>query len=230
MRDAGNDYQDDVGEDVRWLSYGELAEARGISTASAIRLVFRRKWRRQDGNDGIVKVAVPLGEASPQTDLADEGDGISREIGEVVRLLQTASVMLRERGEDADVMFAALNATGEQALARAEAEAATERAARKQAEGETVTERNARKQAEMATVTERDARRQAEAAAAETEARLSQIRADFERERREAETRHMTEQAGREKAEAEAVRLRQEAQARRNLGLLARVLAALRGE
>jgi hypothetical protein len=39
MRDAGNDYRDDVGDDLRWLSYGELGQARGISTASAIRLV-----------------------------------------------------------------------------------------------------------------------------------------------------------------------------------------------
>lgn len=229
MRDAGNDYRDDVGDDVRWLSYGELAQAREISTASAIRLVFRRKWRRQDGNDGTVKVAVPVGEATPQTSVADnDGDGIGRGIGEVVGLLETATTMLRERGEEADVMFGALHATAEQALARAEAETATERAAKRLAEGETVTERNARKQAEAATVTERDARRQAEAAVADAEARLSQIRADFERERREAEARHMTEQAGREKAEAEAERLRQEVQARRNLGLLARLLAALR--
>jgi hypothetical protein len=60
MRDAGNDYRDDVGDDLRWLSYGELGQARGISTASAIRLAFRRKWRRQDSNDGTVRVAVPV--------------------------------------------------------------------------------------------------------------------------------------------------------------------------
>jgi hypothetical protein len=217
MRDAGNDYRDDVGDDVRWLSYGELGQARGISTAAAIRLVFRRKWRRQDGNDGTVKVAVPVDEANPQTEVADsDGDGIGREIGHVVGLLETATAMLRERGEEADEMFAALHATGEEALARAEAETATERAARRQAEAETVTER--------------DARRQAEGAVADAEARLAQVREDSERERREAEARRMTEQAGREKAEAEAARLRQENQARRNLGLLARLLAALRGE
>ena len=203
MRDAGNDYRDDVGDDVKWLSYGELGQARGISTASAIRLVFRRKWRRQDGNDGTVRVAVPIDEANPQTEVADsDGDGIGREIGHVVGLLETATAMLRERGEEADEMFAALHATGEEALARAEAETATEREARKQAEG----------------------------AVADAEAQLSQAREDFERERREAEARRMTEQAAREKAEAEAAQLRQENQARRNLGLLARLLAALRGE
>jgi hypothetical protein len=217
MRDAGNDYRDDVGDDVKWLSYGELGQARGISTASAIRLVFRRKWRRQDGNDGTVRVAVPIDEANPQTEVSDsDGDGIGREIGHVVGLLETATAMLRERGEEADQMFAALHATGEEALARAEAETATERAARRQAEAETATALAARVQAE--------------GAVAEAEARLSQVREDFERERQEAEARRMAEQAAREKAEAEAALLRQENQARRNLGLLARLLAALRGE
>jgi hypothetical protein len=201
MRDAGNDYRDDVGDDVRWLSYGELGQARGISTASAIRLVFRRKWRRQDGNDGTVRVAVPVDEANPQREVADnDGDGVGRDIGQVVGLLETAAAMLRERGEEADVMVAALHATAEESLARAEAE----------------------------TATEREARRQAEGARAAAEAQLSQVREDFERERREAEARRMTEQAAREKAEAEAARLRQENQARRDLGLLARLRAALR--
>ena len=231
MRDAGNDYQDDVGNDVRWLSYGELGHARGISTASAIRLVFRRKWRRQDGNDGTVRVAVPIEEANPQTEVADsDADGIGREIGHVVGLLETATAMLRERGEEADQMFAALHATGEEALARAEAETATERAATARAEADATTERAARARAEAETATEREARKQAEGAVADAEARLLQVREDFEREQREAEGRRMTEQAAREKAEAEAARLRQENQARRNLGLLARLLAALRGE
>ncbi len=203
MRDAGNDYRDDVGDDVRWLSYGELGQVRGISTASAIRLVFRRKWRRQDSNDGTVRVAVPVDEANPQGEVADnDGDGVGRDIGQVVGLLETAAAMLRERGEEADVMVAALHATAEEALARAEAE----------------------------TTTEREARRQAEGARAAAEAQLSEIREGFERERREAEARRVTEQAAREKAEAEAARLRQENQARRDLGLLARLRAALRRE
>ena len=203
MRDAGNDYRDDVGDDLRWLSYGELGQARGISTASAIRLAFRRKWRRQDGNDGAVRVAVPVDEANPQKEVTDsDGDGVGRDIGQVVGLLETAAAMLRERGEEADVMLAALHATAEEALARAEAE----------------------------TVTEREARRRAEGAVADAEAQLSKVREDFERLSREAEVRRLTEQAAREKAEAEAAQLRQEKQARRDLGLLARLRAALRRE
>jgi len=199
MRDAG----DDVVDDLRWLSYGELGQARGISTASAIRLAFRRNWRRQDGNDGTVRVAVPADEAASKGEMADgQEDGVGRQIGEVVGLLQTAAAMLRERGEEADAMFAALNASAEEALARAEAE----------------------------TVTEREARRRAEAAMADSETRLSKFREDSERVTREAEARCMTEQAAREKAEAEVAQLRQENLARRNLGLLARLRAALRRE
>ena len=33
MRDAGNDERNDVGDDFRWLSYGKLGQARGISAA-----------------------------------------------------------------------------------------------------------------------------------------------------------------------------------------------------
>jgi hypothetical protein len=199
MRDAG----DDVVDDLRWLSYGELGQARGISTASAIRLAFRRNWRRQDGNDGTVRVAVPADEAASKGEMADgQEDGVGRQIGEVVGLLQTAAAMLRERGEEADAMFAALDASAEEALARAEAE----------------------------TVTEREARRRAEAAMADSETRLSKFREDSERVTREAEARCMTEQAAREKAEAEVAQLRQENLARRNLGLLARLRAALRRE
>jgi hypothetical protein len=50
---------DGTSEDGRWLTYAELAELRGISKASATRMSFRHKWRRQAGNDGTVRVLVP---------------------------------------------------------------------------------------------------------------------------------------------------------------------------
>lgn len=49
---------DDAGE---WLSFAELGQRRGISKASAERLVRRRRWRRQAANDGTVRVYVPTG-------------------------------------------------------------------------------------------------------------------------------------------------------------------------
>jgi hypothetical protein len=47
------------GDDSRWLSYAELAEARGIDVRSAIRTVRNRRWPKQKGNDGKIRALVP---------------------------------------------------------------------------------------------------------------------------------------------------------------------------
>jgi hypothetical protein len=49
-----------VGDGARRMTYAELAAARGISPASAKRLTQRHRWGRQIGNDGVVRVTVPL--------------------------------------------------------------------------------------------------------------------------------------------------------------------------
>jgi len=56
-----------VGDGARRMTYAELATVRGISALSAERLVRRRNWPRQVGNDGIVRVLVPLTEARKRT-------------------------------------------------------------------------------------------------------------------------------------------------------------------
>jgi len=43
----------------RWLTYDEIAAVRGTQRVGAIRWVQRHKWRRQPGNDGLVRVLVP---------------------------------------------------------------------------------------------------------------------------------------------------------------------------
>jgi hypothetical protein len=53
-----------VGDGARRMTYAELAAVRGTSQASAERLVRRRRWPRQVGNDGVVRVTVPLTEAT----------------------------------------------------------------------------------------------------------------------------------------------------------------------
>jgi hypothetical protein len=70
-----------VGDDAeargRWMTYGELAEARKIKRGAAIRLVQRHKWRRQAGNDGFARVLVPPEWAKPsrpqRNDVAQNG-------------------------------------------------------------------------------------------------------------------------------------------------------------
>src|SRR4051812_12334033 len=48
-----------TGDDIIRLTYAELAEARGISLASARRMVHRHKWLKQVGNDGLSRILVP---------------------------------------------------------------------------------------------------------------------------------------------------------------------------
>jgi hypothetical protein len=50
-----------VGNGARRMTYAELAQARGISVASARRLV------RQVGNDAVMRIAVPLAEVQADT-------------------------------------------------------------------------------------------------------------------------------------------------------------------
>jgi hypothetical protein len=52
----------------RWMSLKELAASRRISVASAARLMRRRHWRRQPGNDGHIRVWVPAGEQEPKAE------------------------------------------------------------------------------------------------------------------------------------------------------------------
>lgn len=42
------------------MSYDELAAARGIDKTSAFRMAHRRKWPKRKGNDGTVRLAVPV--------------------------------------------------------------------------------------------------------------------------------------------------------------------------
>ena len=49
-----------VGDGARRMTYAELAAVRGISLPSVRRLVLRHRWPRQTGNDGVVRVTVPL--------------------------------------------------------------------------------------------------------------------------------------------------------------------------
>lgn len=58
----------DARDGSRWMLYSELAAARGISKASATRLVFRKHWPRRTGNDGQARVAVPLDAQGPSHD------------------------------------------------------------------------------------------------------------------------------------------------------------------
>jgi hypothetical protein len=84
----------DEGSDFRWMTYGELGEARGITVASARSLAYRRNWRRQPGNDRTMRVAVPLDDADRWA-----GNAATDDVARVVRDLESALATLREQFE-----------------------------------------------------------------------------------------------------------------------------------
>jgi chromosome segregation ATPase len=86
---------DNDSSDGTWMTYAELAAARGIDRQSAARLTFRRHWRRQKDNHGTVRAFVPIGwqdkshDASPDTSQDDTHDA-SRDISRVINALESA--------------------------------------------------------------------------------------------------------------------------------------------
>jgi len=88
MQEGGNGAADEAA-DSRWMSYQELAEARRITTSSAIRLVLRRGWRRQQDNQGNMRALVPPKWWEPAPNLA-------------MAELEASVAALRERVEAAE--------------------------------------------------------------------------------------------------------------------------------
>jgi hypothetical protein len=159
-------------DDTRWMTYAELGHARGINAASAKRLAFRRKWRRQAGNDGTARVAVPVDEAARRPGRANDADDFDRLVGGLEAALATLREQLEhERGRaDQAVEAATRDAVRlEQAEVRiAELRAAADTAALVQDSLETAltAEERARRRAEAEAAAERGARTEAAAEAA----------------------------------------------------------------
>jgi hypothetical protein len=83
---------------LRWVSYVELAAARGISRLSAERLVRKRKWQKRPGNDNTVRVLVPANEltetadgrpSNRPSDRTDDRSGAIPALREALDLLKT---------------------------------------------------------------------------------------------------------------------------------------------
>jgi hypothetical protein len=109
---------------ARWLTFAELAASRGISRASASKLVRRHHWRRQQDNQGRVLILVPpeaLDWATdepmdrPAVSPADKSHGISALRSELAGLRTTLDLTL------------ALLADAQAGRDRADAQAAGER-------------------------------------------------------------------------------------------------------
>lgn len=98
-----------------WVSTAELAEVRGISKRSASRLTRRYRWRRQKGDDGIVRVAVPAAELEFKPDEKTEA-GVQELTVELQAMrtrmtdLRLAEAMARTRAEALQAEVERLNA------------------------------------------------------------------------------------------------------------------------
>ncbi len=97
MEAGANGSADDA--DSRWMTYVELANARRITTSSAIKLVLRRGWRRQKDNHGIMRALVPPAWSEPPPGRSfDDGAHLSQAIA----ALEQSVATLRERAEAAE--------------------------------------------------------------------------------------------------------------------------------
>lgn len=96
MQEGGNAIADD-GADSRWMSYTELAEARRITMASAIRLVLRQGWRRQQDNQGVMRALVPPNWWEPAP-----GRNFDPGAQHAIATLEASVAALRERAEAAE--------------------------------------------------------------------------------------------------------------------------------
>ncbi|HEY2616196.1 MAG TPA: hypothetical protein VGI78_02555 [Acetobacteraceae bacterium] len=79
------------------MSYTELAEARRITTPSAIRLVLRRGWRRQQDNQGVMRALVPAQWMEPARNFEPDSHLI-----QAIATLEATIAVLRERAEVAE--------------------------------------------------------------------------------------------------------------------------------
>ena len=120
--DAAMDTGTDT-EDGRWMTYAELAVARRIDKQSAVKLAFRRRWRRQRDNRRIVRVLVPGDATEPQqasrdrsmdasndasndasvATSRDDFRDVSLDLSMVITRFEASLVLLREQLEQANL-------------------------------------------------------------------------------------------------------------------------------
>jgi hypothetical protein len=112
----------DAPGDVTWMSYAELGRSRGISAASAKRLSNRRRWRKQAGNDGTTRVAVPANEAVPRETISGDVPGDISFYARALAVLEAALIEANKRADAAQMLAERTLAEFAEAGARADRE------------------------------------------------------------------------------------------------------------
>jgi hypothetical protein len=197
-----------------WMTYREIAAARRVKLAAAVRLVQRHKWRRQTGNDGTARILVPIEWIKPSDrappdivhdvvpdaddDVADDVTPDRGILAGALAALEAALMDANKRADAAQVLAERTLAELADANARADIAIAGERQ-----RADTLRDRLDDVQRDL---------KASEAIAGELRANLDAARAKV--------------QVTQETADAQARLIA----ARRSLGLLARLRAAWRGE
>jgi hypothetical protein len=156
----------DVAEDVRLLTYDEIASLFGITRESARQLVIRKRWGRTKGNDNRARIEVPEDAITG----ASTSDAPSHDTG------HDPSDDTSERTGESPSDFAAVVAVLERHAGRLEAELAAARSRIEAVEGERDAERA--KASQVAVL---------EAVLEIERTRLAEARADADRSRAEAD-------------------------------------------
>lgn len=192
--------------DGRWMTHAELAQARDISTASAIKLALRHRWRKQKDNRGTLRCLVPTEFASPQRDTgavtaAEGGAEASTAIAALEAAVRLLGDQLSHERTRADTVREAH--AGEVAALLGRVNVADSFAAELRSRLDDLQGKLTDAQGELAAAMDR-----ADQSAAELQA----------------------VQIGLGEAQADVAELRQSEEARKGRGLVARLRGALRGE
>ena len=133
----GHDMRSDTGYDVsdgEWLTYGELAQRRGIDRQSAFKLAARHRWRRQKSNTGHVRVFVPSAFAEAEDKASDRPLDTGYDVSEANRRADAALALADRLGAQlADASTRADEANKRADAAEARSEANVQRADRVEA-------------------------------------------------------------------------------------------------
>ncbi len=219
----------DASGDGRWMTYAEIARLRGISKASAERLVFRRHWRRQQGNDRTLRVLVPpeflsgdaSGDTSGDTSRGVRDDAQGAWAGALANLDNVATA-LREQLDHANQQTHEANKRADVAVALADrtlVQLAETSARADRAEQSIETERGRADRAEARADRAEQAHLEERKRADQAEIALDKLESELEVEKIDGA-----------EARADMAELRQVEAIRKGQGRWARLRAAWRGE
>lgn len=78
---------------TEYLTYKELSERLGIKIGSARKAVQRKRWQRVTGNDGVVRIIVPIDDIRPSSGRTDSPNDTPTDNRTVKELLERIDIL-----------------------------------------------------------------------------------------------------------------------------------------